>query len=180
MGCNCKNILNLQPVCTQTVNIEAQCKPVVNITDGTQGTLLHDHLKNRDLPDQHPISAIAGLQDNLDGLSGDLVAEAEARQEADANLQAQIDNMDIGDIVGGSNIEVTEDNRVFTISSKTFTFEQGIASNTWTINHNLGKHPSIQLVDSSGRVFEADREYTSENQVIIHLQSATTGFAYLN
>lgn len=180
MGCNCKNILNLQPVCTPTVNIEAQCKPVVNITDGMQGTLLHDHLTNRDLPDQHPISAITGLQDGLDGLSGDLAAEVEARQEADANLQAQIDNVDIGDIVGGSNIEVTEDNKVFTISSKTFTFEQGIASNTWTINHNLGKHPSIQLVDSSGRVFEADREYTSENQVIIHLQSATTGFAYLN
>ena len=30
------------------------------------GTMLHDRLQNRDLPDQHPIAAITGLQDALD------------------------------------------------------------------------------------------------------------------
>lgn len=65
-------------------------------------------------------------------------------------------------------------------SSNTFVFEQGIPATEWVINHNLNKRPSIDLVDYNGEVFEAYREYTSDNQVIIRLDSAATGYAYLN
>lgn len=61
-----------------------------------------------------------------------------------------------------------------------YVHEQAIASDTWIINHNLNKYPSITLTYTSGEVFMANTEYTSLNQVIINLDSATTGFAYLN
>ena len=60
-----------------------------------------------------------------------------------------------------------------------FIFEQAIASDTWVINHNLNKKPVVNLVDSSGRGFEAYREYPSNNQVIVRLNAPTTGYAYL-
>lgn len=65
-------------------------------------------------------------------------------------------------------------------SSNTFIYEQGIPATEWVINHDLNKRPSIDLVDYNGKVFEAYREYTSDNQVIIRLDSAATGYAYLN
>lgn len=183
MGCNCKNILNLQPICNPIVNVSEKCNPAVNIIDNSQGTLYHDRLVHRDLPDQHPIQAITGLEKALEGVANDIAAETERATEVEQALSDRIDNIEehsITDIVGGPNIGVEREGSSVTISSQTFVFEQGIASDIWTINHDLNKRPSIQLVDSSGRVFEADKEYTSNNQVIIHLQSATTGFAYLN
>lgn len=91
-----------------------------------------------------------------------------------------IDSFGKQDIQGDDLIGVSIDGNVVQLSSKTFIFEQGIASAEWDIVHNLGKRPSIQLVDSSGRVFEADKEYVNNNEVLIKLNAATTGFAYLN
>lgn len=83
-------------------------------------------------------------------------------------------------VEGSALIDVSKDEQTVTISSKTFVFEQGIASDTWVINHNLNKKPSIILTTSSGEVFEAARDYISANQVIIRLEAADTGYAYLN
>lgn len=170
----------------ETVNADFEVQPDVTFTADIEVETAvkdHDQLNHRDLPDQHPISAITGLQDSLERLSDNIIAENERAIAAEENLQDQIDDITasaVTDIVGGSNIEVERVGSVVSVGTSTFVFEQGIASDTWAINHNLGKRPSIQLVDSSGRVFEADREYINNNQVVIHLQSATTGFAYLN
>lgn len=83
-------------------------------------------------------------------------------------------------IEGSELIDVQRTDDTTVISSKTFVFEQAIASNVWEITHNLNKRPSIQLVDSTGREFEAVKDYINDNQVVITLESATTGFAYLN
>lgn len=61
-----------------------------------------------------------------------------------------------------------------------YVHEQAIASDTWTINHNLNKYPSVTLTYTSGEVFIANTEYTSLNQIIIRLDAATSGYAYLN
>lgn len=101
-------------------------------------------------------------------------------------LDERIDAIDedlsgtINSITGDDLIQVIRNDRAVQLHSKTFVFEQGIASTTWDIVHNLNKRPSITLVDSSGRVFEAVREYVDDNHVIIKLLSATTGKAYLN
>lgn len=172
---------NEEPI---NANFEAQPDAVFNVDIKTEtGTLDHEKLRNRDFPNQHPISAITGLENVLGQLSDDIIAENTRAVNAEEALSDRITNIEehsITEIVGGSNINVSRDGSSVTVSTQTFTFEQGIASDTWVINHNLNKHPSIQLVDSSGRIFEADREYTSNNQVIVHLQSATSGFAYLN
>lgn len=94
--------------------------------------LMHRDLSGRDLPDQHPISAITGLQDIL--------------------------------------------NKVWT-----FTFEQELASDTWVINHNLGRSPSVDIVDSAGNIQIPDEVvYNSENQITIKFVYAFAGKAYLN
>lgn len=120
----------------------------------------HDKLNHRDYPDQHPISAITGLDSSLGQLNDDIIAENERAIAAEENLQDQIDNID-----------VTDD---------TYVYEQGIASDTWVINHNLNKFPSITLVDSAGTQFEAKKEYNDMNTVTVYLNGASTGKAYLN
>lgn len=89
--------------------------------------------------------------------------------------ERMIDTIEGDDLIGVSRNENT-----ITLNSQTFVFEQGIASKEWNIIHNLNKRPSIELVDSSGRVFEAVKDYISDNQVIIRLDAATSGYAYLN
>jgi hypothetical protein len=132
----------------------------VLISNTETSTIFHNELLNRDLPNQHPIEAITGLREALDERDAKIQTEKEERIAADADLQEQIDNID-----------VTDD---------TFVYEQGIASDVWVITHNLNKYPSITLVDSAGTVFKAKEEYNSANQVTVYLNGATTGKAYLN
>lgn len=107
------------------------------------------------------------------------LATKEELNNAIDELESEIEQSKIT-VQGSPLIDVTTENQTATITSKTFVFEQGIASDTWIINHNLNKHPSISLAYTNGEQFEAHKEYTSDNQVIISLDSAATGFAYLN
>lgn len=104
----------------------------------------------------------------------DEVVEAFDSEIEDIN-ERMIDTIEGSELIGVSR----EDNTV-SLTSKTFIFEQGIPSTEWIINHNLNKRPSIDLVNTNGERFEAYKEYTSNNQVIIRLDNANTGFAYLN
>lgn len=94
-------------------------------------------------------------------------------------INDKIDNT-LNNIEGSNLIGVERDGQTVTLTSKTFIFEQGVASDIWDIQHDLNKRPTITLVDSTGREFEAEKDYISNNRVIIHLVSATTGLAYLN
>ena len=67
------------------------------------------------------------------------------------------------------------------IKDKYFIFDQATSSDTWTINHDLDKKPSITVVDEYDRVitgFEA--QYESNNLIIIRFNFAFKGKAYLN
>lgn len=70
-------------------------------------------------------------------------------------------------------------------SGVTYTHSQTSSSNTWTITHNLGRYPSVTVVDTGGTVLTAAVTYNSVNQLTITFFSggsalATTGKAYLN
>ena len=117
-------------------------------------------------------------QTDLMDLLDEKVNITEFEQEV-ADINERIDNT-LNNIEGSELIGVERENQTVTITSKTFIFEQGIASDVWDIQHNLNKRPSVHLVDSTGREFEAVKEYISNNQVIIRLDSATSGKAYLN
>lgn len=62
----------------------------------------------------------------------------------------------------------------------TYIHEQGIASNTWIINHNLNKKPSITIVDSADNVVEGAEKYIDNNTIEIYFNGAFKGKAYLN
>lgn len=86
----------------------------------------------------------------------------------------------INEINGGELIDVQKDGKIVTLQSKTFIFEQGIASDTWVINHNLNKKPSITVVDSADNVVEGAEKYIDENTIEIYFNGAFKGKAYLN
>lgn len=65
-------------------------------------------------------------------------------------------------------------------SKETFVFVQSSASGTWTINHNLGKKPSVTVVDSADNQVVGDVEYIDENNLTVTFCGAFSGKAYLN
>lgn len=60
------------------------------------------------------------------------------------------------------------------------THNQAVASDTWTINHNLGFYPNITVVDSSGNVVEGSYTYQDEKTIIASFSGAFSGKAYLS
>ena len=72
---------------------------------------------------------------------------------------------------------------VFTLSSQgapTFEFDQGAAATTWDITHNLGKFPSITVIDTGNTVVTGEYNYINNNRVILTFSAAFAGKAYLN
>jgi len=71
------------------------------------------------------------------------------------------------------------------LGSITYIHVQSSSSDTWVITHDLGRFPSVTVIDSGGSVLTAAVTYNSENQLTITFLSngsalATTGKAYLN
>ena len=86
----------------------------------------------------------------------------------------------IKEIKGSPLIGVSTSEGIVVLSSQTYVHEQGIASDTWEITHNLNKFPTVVLVDSAGTTFRAAVVYNSSNKCTIAMNGATTGKAYLN
>lgn len=63
---------------------------------------------------------------------------------------------------------------------KNFIFTQSVASNTWTIAHNLEKFPSVMVVDSGNNVVVGDITYTNNNSLTVSFSSTFSGKAYIN
>ena len=98
-------------------------------------------------------------------------------------LNDRIDDIEQGsitEIIGEGNITATQSGNTVTITSETFVFEQGIPSDTWEITHNLNKYPTVDLVDSSGRVFKSEVDYINTNSLVVHINGSLSGKAYLN
>lgn len=62
---------------TTPVKVTSETQVTKIAVKSSTGTDNHDELSNRDLPDQHPISAITGLQEALDEIPADYVSDAE-------------------------------------------------------------------------------------------------------
>lgn len=62
----------------------------------------------------------------------------------------------------------------------TYTYNQQSPSAKWTIQHNLGKHPSVTVVDSAGTVVVGDVQYIDDNIIEVSFSGAFIGTAYLN
>lgn len=60
-----------------------------------------------------------------------------------------------------------------------FIYTQSSPSTTWTINHNLGYIPSVELFDTGSQEIEATVTHPSNSQAVILLTTASAGFARL-
>ena len=72
---------------------------------------------------------------------------------------------------------------VFTLSSQgtpTFIYEQAIPATVWNINHNLGKFPSVTVIDTGNTVVTGQYTYTDNNNVTLNFSAGFAGKAYLN
>lgn len=64
--------------------------------------------------------------------------------------------------------------------NKSFIHIQGEASDVWMIEHNMGRYPSVTVVDSAGSAVFGDVTYTNENQLTVTFSVAFSGKAFLN
>lgn len=67
----------------------------------------------------------------------------------------------------------------FNAGDVAYVHNQAVASNVWTINHNLGFNPTAVVLDSAGTQCEGTFSYPSINQMIITFTGAFTGTAYV-
>ena len=67
-----------------------------------------------------------------------------------------------------------------TTEDKDYVHTQSTASDTWTVNHELDKKPSVTVVDSAETVVLGETEYIDNNNVKIYFDSQFSGKAYLN
>ena len=93
--------------------------------------------------------------------------------------------LNLTNIGGNGNVSdlLYYDFAVFQLSSQqspTFTFNQIVASTTWIINHNLGKFPTITVIDTAGTVVTGEYTYTDNNNVTLTFSAGFAGKAYLN
>ena len=86
-------------------------------------------------------------------------------------------------LIAGENIILN--NNIISIASeaitdKTYVHTQKVASDTWYIKHNLGKFPSVSVVDSAKTIIVCDIDYINENELVIKSKSPFSGTCYCN
>ena len=92
----------------------------------------------------------------------------------------------LADAVSGAALGSTDDlpegvsNLYFKTSRVAYTHTQGVASSTWTINHNLGFYPNLTVQDSAGTIYEGEITYTDSVSLTVTFSSAFSGKAYLS
>lgn len=98
-----------------------------------------------------------------------------------------IDNIaDLAGLVGGAGIALTRTADTVTIAATgtagdlSFTFTQSVPSASWMIAHGMGKHPSVEVTDSSGEVVVGDVYYIDINTVRVDFIGGFSGSAFLN
>lgn len=65
-------------------------------------------------------------------------------------------------------------------ATATYVHDQAVAATVWTITHNLGKHPGIDVVDTGGNIVTGKYSYPDNNTMIAEFNAAFKGTAYLN
>ena len=67
-----------------------------------------------------------------------------------------------------------------TEGDKTYVYTQGSASTSWLIYHNMGKFPSVTVIDSANSIVFGEVTYIDENTLEINFSGAFSGKAFLN
>lgn len=62
----------------------------------------------------------------------------------------------------------------------TYVHNQDIASDTWTVDHGLGKFPTPTVVDTAGNELVSNIQHTSVGQLVVTHSVPTSGKVYCN
>lgn len=71
-------------------------------------------------------------------------------------------------------------NTLYQSQSNEFLFTQSTPATVWTINHNLGFKPSVEVRDSGGSLVDCVFVHATLNQVIAYMTPAISGEARLS
>ena len=63
---------------------------------------------------------------------------------------------------------------------QTFVFDQAAPATVWNIQHNLGKFPSVSVVNNNNIVINGEVTYIDNNNVQLNFSAGFSGKAYLN
>ena len=69
---------------------------------------------------------------------------------------------------------------IFAEGDKHYTHNQGTASATWEVAHNLNKFPSVSVALSTGQKGYGDVTYVDANNLTVSFAAAESGKAYIN
>lgn len=92
---------------------------------------------------------------------------------------------DLGDVqlsspVAGEVLKYNGSNWVDATDEGTaYVYTQSVPASTWTINHNLGHVPTVEIFDSGSQEIEADVSHPSVNTAVIVFSVPIAGFARL-
>jgi hypothetical protein len=81
------------------------------------------------------------------------------------------------------NLSVSNGLRVVNISGgsgDSFVFTQPTPDTVWTVTHNLGRFPSVVVIDSAGDEWATEIHYINNNSLEVRLTAAFSGTAYCN
>ena len=100
-------------------------------------------------------------------------------------LNGAVYTLNITNLFGNGVLDLNKfyDFAVFTLSSQgapTFVFTQGVPATTWNIQHNLGKFPSVSVINNNNVVINGEVTYIDNNNVQLNFSAGFTGKAYLN
>lgn len=65
-------------------------------------------------------------------------------------------------------------------SDANYVHDQATPSASWTVAHNLGKRPAVQVIDTAGTQVEGDVTWLDDNSVRIIFSAPFSGKAYCN
>lgn len=105
-----------------------------------------------------------------------------------ADEEFRIEDLDPGDALIDSSKIVNKDGaRLLTeqdiqdiTGDKTFVHTQLASASTWYVNHNMGKKPSVTVVDSADTVVIGEVTYLSDDTLEVSFTSPFGGKVYLN
>lgn len=80
----------------------------------------------------------------------------------------------------GNNVSVSSRVTSGDVKDKHYVHQQNTPNSSWTIAHNLGKKPSVTVVDSADEVVHGQIEYIDNNTVTLTFAGAFSGRAYFN
>jgi hypothetical protein len=131
-----------------------------------------------------PIPVTAGLNDVLlvgNTATNDIILTGDITV-IDAHISGAL--YDSNDSVGTAGQILsstgTETQWVDSPSDKTYIYVQSVPSTTWNINHNLGKFPSVSVVNINNVLLYGEVTYIDSNNLTIAFSAGFSGKAYMN